>query len=541
MRTTAYLSFRNQHTLLSIFLIAALIQSSAFGGSATVTIDPASIVHTNAPLLLGTSLDARSSFTVAGIPVGYYNPIDGSPLDNTAGSGVTWMWETRIPHTAIRYPQGPVNIWDWKATVGPVSSRAPQVLAGNQVAAFGLDEAMSMAARTGIAPQNIHFMVNIYGPFNVPNLAVAIQDAADLVEYLNLPAGQGYYWADQRSANGHPQPYGIELFNLGNEPWAQSEYDFLTTGASDPNQDGALRYSSDAGMFIAAMKAIDPAIKITLSATSPRNKPDAASKARLWNQTLLQQLGNSVHGLVTNLYYDSESPEVTQRGVASMKAFLDVLSSDIQGFNAANGADVQLLIGEHGHSIDIDYTKVPPVVTNADFAMQWHGAVATTDFLMMLSNRNDIERAHHFIWGNCAATWHPIRLNGDGTYTFLPVPRIYESLTNHVLQNAISAVTTSPAGSDGHLYSVGAGAFASTDGSTIGVVIVNRDPGTDHTVDVSGTRGYKVNSASILTAASPDAEIVTETTLSLRSLNGVSLPHSSIILLQLKPAKKKKG
>ena len=47
------------------------------------------------------------------------------------------------------------------------------------------------------------------------------QDAADLVEYLNAPQGShpngGTAWADVRAKNGHPEPYGIRYFEIGNE------------------------------------------------------------------------------------------------------------------------------------------------------------------------------------------------------------------------------------------------------------------------------------------------------------------------------------
>ena len=49
-------------------------------------------------------------------------------------------------------------------------------------------------------------------------------DAADLIEYLNAPAdgdvtnpNGGVDWAEVRAANGHPEPYGVTRFEIGNE------------------------------------------------------------------------------------------------------------------------------------------------------------------------------------------------------------------------------------------------------------------------------------------------------------------------------------
>ena len=47
-----------------------------------------------------------------------------------------------------------------------------------------------------------------------------IQEAQDLLEYCNHPSGT--YWSDLRAQNGHPEPYGIRTWCLGNEmdgPW----------------------------------------------------------------------------------------------------------------------------------------------------------------------------------------------------------------------------------------------------------------------------------------------------------------------------------
>ena len=49
-------------------------------------------------------------------------------------------------------------------------------------------------------------------------------DAADLVEYLNAPndgsnPNGGTDWAGRRAKNGHPAPYNVKYFEVGNETW----------------------------------------------------------------------------------------------------------------------------------------------------------------------------------------------------------------------------------------------------------------------------------------------------------------------------------
>jgi alpha-N-arabinofuranosidase len=78
--------------------------------------------------------------------------------------------------------------------------------------AFGPDEVMRFVDLVG-AETNIM----------VPFVNETPGDAADWVEYMNSPAGVtgnpngGVDWADLRAANGHPEPYGVRWWEIGNE------------------------------------------------------------------------------------------------------------------------------------------------------------------------------------------------------------------------------------------------------------------------------------------------------------------------------------
>ena len=147
--------------------------------AATVAVDLATVTNANAPLLFGEDLDARTSFAVTNQPIGYYSPLDGSPL------AIGQYWEDNHRQTAMRYPMAPINVWNWKATIDPF--KVPQPLVGNRVAQFGLDEFMEMTERNGMPASEVHMMVNIYRNVNNIDHAGAVQDAADLVAYLNKP------------------------------------------------------------------------------------------------------------------------------------------------------------------------------------------------------------------------------------------------------------------------------------------------------------------------------------------------------------------
>jgi hypothetical protein len=490
-------------------LFVSLIPAASLAApTATVTVHPAQVTHPDARLLLGMSFDARTSFEVSGVPVGYYSPIDGSPLP------IGTYWETSFRLTALRFPQGPVNQWDWKKTVDPFRSGQP--LLGNRVARFGLDELLELAVARGIPIRDLTIMVNIYRDLANPDFAGAVADAVDLVRYLNEPwdgtSFDGTNWEAVRAANGYPEPWGVEVFHLGNEPWAAAEYDFLTTGAADPAEDGALQYAAVCANLIAAMRAVDPTIRITLAGPSPRTKPADQQKVFKWNQTLLDELGDTFDAIVMNTYPDSLIPAM--RGVGQMEVAIDQVTADLASYNAAHGTDVALVIGEHAHAIQIDYTTFPPTNLNPDFAMQWQGAVTTADFLAMVSGKA-VERAHFFIYGNSQAVWHPIRYDGKDAqggalYTVMPAARLYEVLGPEVLDEAVAVTSVSPMSSDANPYSVRGMAFRSSDGAWLTVVLVNRDPGVDHVVGLEGLDGWAFSSGTLLFASTPTDEQVSE-------------------------------
>ena len=123
---------------------------------------------------------------------------------------------------SIRWPGGTVsNLFTWKDSIGPLEDRIPTIAGNNFYSdageapvepGFGLDEAAEWICDDLGAE-----MIYVYGMGRG-----SAQDAADLVEYLNAPndgsnPGGGTDWAAVRAANGHPEPYGVTKFEIGNE------------------------------------------------------------------------------------------------------------------------------------------------------------------------------------------------------------------------------------------------------------------------------------------------------------------------------------
>jgi len=145
-----------------------------------------------------------------------------------------------------RYPGGTVaTLFDWKEAIGPQRRRGCQFegrynhgnfMPARRATAFGPDEYMQFVEASDTAPLLMETVVN-----QTPG------DAADWVEYMNHPLRQGnpnrgVNYAKLRAANGHPRPYDVKRWEVGNEPYvAPARYAL----SSDPAT--ALRQYTDGG------------------------------------------------------------------------------------------------------------------------------------------------------------------------------------------------------------------------------------------------------------------------------------------------------
>ena len=134
---------------------------------------------------------------------------------------------------SMRYPAGTAaSLFHWKRSIGPLKNRT-DVIEGHSWenetkparTNFGLDEAARFCEANNT---RINYMYN----FGNGNAA----DAADLVEYLNTPVGKnpngGIAWADVRAKNGHPEPYNIVTYEMGNEMYQQARQHYWLDGKS---------------------------------------------------------------------------------------------------------------------------------------------------------------------------------------------------------------------------------------------------------------------------------------------------------------------
>ncbi|HOH28403.1 MAG TPA: hypothetical protein PLC40_01905 [Candidatus Hydrogenedentes bacterium] len=89
------------------------------------------------------------------------------------------------------------------------------------------------------------------GPMLTVNLGSGTpEEAAAWVEYCNRPADTK--WGAERAKNGHPVPYGVKYWFVGNETFGPGEI-----GRMSPQ-----KYCDVYKTFAGAMRAVDPSIQL---------------------------------------------------------------------------------------------------------------------------------------------------------------------------------------------------------------------------------------------------------------------------------------
>lgn len=149
--------------------------------------------------------------------VNHRYPYDGFGMWDSSTGNVHELFDRRFAAAgfrAMRFPGGLVaNTYHWKRAIGPLPARSLNVngRSGEPLAnGFGPDELGRFISERGIQAMML------------ANFATGTaQEAADWVEYMNAPVGTnpngGVAWAQERAANGHPEPYDARTWEIGNE------------------------------------------------------------------------------------------------------------------------------------------------------------------------------------------------------------------------------------------------------------------------------------------------------------------------------------
>jgi len=192
--------------------------------------------------------DAALEITATGSGDFHVGAVSLMPSDNVQGFRPDTVALLKQLHSGMwRLPGGNfLSDWDWHDAIGDIDKR-PSMFdhAWNamQVNDVGMDEFMTFCKLIDVEPY-----VTVNAGLGDAN------SAAEEVEYLN--GSTNTYWGAIRAKNGHPEPYHIKYWNIGNEPWGTFQI-----GYTD------LKYfvikNND---FAKAMRKVDPTITLIGSA-----------------------------------------------------------------------------------------------------------------------------------------------------------------------------------------------------------------------------------------------------------------------------------
>ncbi len=200
----------------------------------------------------GADTDA-GSLEIAGTGAGNFHigAVSLMPADNLDGFRPEVIAQLKQLHSGFwRLPGGNfISNFNWYDSVGPRDKRPPEfdhAWNAMQTNDVGMDEFMTFCKLIGVEPY-----ITVNAGFGDAH------SAAQEVQYLNgavsTPMGA------MRAQNGHPEPYHVKFWNIGNEPYGPWQL-----GRTDLKY-----YLLKHNEFAKAMRAADPSITLLASGSMP--------------------------------------------------------------------------------------------------------------------------------------------------------------------------------------------------------------------------------------------------------------------------------
>ncbi len=272
------------------FLIAfcsALAVVSAFAAQPTpstdarIKIDTERVIGKVDPALFGNFTEHLGRCIYGGVFE------EGSPLSDSAGYRKDVMEAVKnLGVSVLRWPGGNfVSGYNWRDGIGPRDQRPARpdlawgALESNR---FGTDEFLEYCKRTGAEP---YICINA-------GLG-SIDDARQWIEYTNET--RDTYWSQQRRKNGHPEPYAVKYWGLGNEidgPWQLGH----------KNAEDYAKFALEAAK---AMRRVDGSIQLIASGSSNFNADWIG-----WNRTVLDTLKNDINFISLHTYIGNQANDL---------------------------------------------------------------------------------------------------------------------------------------------------------------------------------------------------------------------------------------
>lgn len=381
-----------------------------------------------------------------------YDP--SSPLADENGfrkDYIDAMKELKV--TNMRWPGGNFLMgYSWQDGIGPKEQRPARInlawggVDNNHV---GTDE--WFALNKAIGSENV-VCVNL-GLGN-------ILDACYWLEYCNYP--KGTYYSDLRAKNGHPEPYGVKIWDLGNEvdgaPWELGH----------KTADDYVKIGREAAK---ALKSVDSSIDLVASGSSYY---ESTGQWVDWNRKVLLGMGDMINYLSIHRYWEKSDEYYSYMGESAMdfEEKINVAASEIVTAKAMKGYTnpIYLSVDEWG-IMSRNLLSVLPIAQCFNSFIRHADVVKMANFTMLTSLlNNDREK---------------------GTFKS-PLFYIFKAYSNNCLGNSVDTWVQCKT-FDGEKYKgipyLDVTTVYSPDDNTVYINVVNRNKDKAITADIIPTTG----------------------------------------------------
>ena len=359
-----------------LFILSFALSLSVFAQTAKIKIDVNRTVGEIDPKIYGVFMEPiHFSGRRMGLPdTVEFNTLYGnlydpsSPLADENGfrkDYIDAMKELKV--TNMRWPGGNfVMGYNWQDGIGPKDQRPARInlawggVDNNHV---GTDEWIALNKSMG--SENVVCV----------NLGLAtIQDACYWVEYCNYK--KGTYYSNLRAKYGHPQPYDVKIWDLGNEvdgaPWELGHKD----------ADDYVKIAREAAK---AMRSVDHTIKFVASGSSYY---EPTGQWVEWNRKVLTGIGDMIDYLSIHRYWENSRDYYTFMGQSAMdfEEKINVTAAEIEAVRAMKGFKnpIYISVDEWG-SFGRDFRSVLPIAQCLNSFVRHADVVKMTNFTMMTS------------------------------------------------------------------------------------------------------------------------------------------------------------
>jgi len=232
----------------------ALIWGAGANDRQIITFAALTNAYRKLPLSFTAQADADdAALEITGLGNGDFHigTVSLMPADNVQGFRPDTTALLRQLHSGFwRLPGGNfLSNWSWYDSVGDIDKRPPvydHAWNAMQTNDVGMDEFMTLCKLIGADPY-----ISVNAGFGDAH------SAAEEVEYMNGSVNTRL--GAMRARNGHPEPYHVKFWDIGNEP-----YGTWQLGRTDLKY-----YVLKHNEFAKAMRAVDPSITLLASGAMP--------------------------------------------------------------------------------------------------------------------------------------------------------------------------------------------------------------------------------------------------------------------------------